>query len=60
MSAAAPSFGDSVPIFAQPVAVGKMTATTIHAKTGSVVLEPPAASRSAGYAVSGSSPWVLL
>jgi quercetin dioxygenase-like cupin family protein len=39
LAIAAPSFGGSAPIFAKPLAVGKMKATTIHAQTGTVVLE---------------------
>jgi quercetin dioxygenase-like cupin family protein len=38
---AAPSFGGAggAPIVASPIAVGKMKATTIHATTGSMILE---------------------
>jgi hypothetical protein len=38
---AAPSLGGAggAPIVASPLAVGKMTATTIHATTGSMILE---------------------
>jgi quercetin dioxygenase-like cupin family protein len=36
---AAPSPAAAPPIFAQPVAVGKMQATTIHAQRGSMILE---------------------
>ena len=41
LALAAPSFAGSggAPIVASPLAVGKMTATTIHATTGSMILE---------------------
>jgi quercetin dioxygenase-like cupin family protein len=41
LAVAAPSFGGAggAPIVASPLAVGKMTATTIHATTGSMILE---------------------
>jgi quercetin dioxygenase-like cupin family protein len=35
----APSFGGGAPIVAKPVAVGMMKATTIHATSGTVVLD---------------------
>jgi quercetin dioxygenase-like cupin family protein len=41
LAVAAPSFGGAggAPIVASPLAVGKMKATTIHATTGSMILE---------------------
>jgi quercetin dioxygenase-like cupin family protein len=39
LAIAAPSFGGGEPIFAQPLAVGKIAATTIHAGNGSAVLD---------------------
>jgi quercetin dioxygenase-like cupin family protein len=39
LAIAAPSLGADPPVFAKPVAVGMMKATTIHATTGSMVLE---------------------
>ena len=39
LAVAAPSFGGGQPIVAKPVAVGMMKATTIQARTGSMVLE---------------------
>ena len=39
LAMAAPSQATAPPILAQPVAVGKMKATTIHAQTGTVVLD---------------------
>jgi quercetin dioxygenase-like cupin family protein len=36
---AAPSQAAAPAIFAQPIAVGKMKATTIHAQTGTVILD---------------------
>lgn len=39
LALAAPSFGGGQPIVAKPLAVGMMKATTIHATTGSMVLE---------------------
>ena len=36
---AAPSLGGDPPVFAKALAVGKMQATTIHANTGSMVLD---------------------
>jgi len=36
---AAPSFGGGAPIVAKPLAVGMMKATTIHATSGTVVLD---------------------
>lgn len=35
----APSFGGGAPIVAKPIAVGMMKATTIHATSGTVVLD---------------------
>jgi quercetin dioxygenase-like cupin family protein len=39
LAAAAPSFGEGVPVVARVVAVGKMQATTIQAQTGTTILE---------------------
>ena len=39
LAMAAPSQATAPPILAQPVAVGKMKATTIHAQTGSMILD---------------------
>jgi quercetin dioxygenase-like cupin family protein len=39
LAVAAPSFGADPPIVAKPLAVGTMKATTIHATTGSMILE---------------------
>ena len=39
LAIAAPSFGGGQPIVAKPLAVGTMKATTIHATTGSMILE---------------------
>src|SRR5215471_4696743 len=39
LALAAPSQATTPPIFAQAVAVGKMQATTIHAQSGSVILD---------------------
>jgi quercetin dioxygenase-like cupin family protein len=39
LAMAAPLQAAAPPIFAQPIAVGKMKATTIHAQTGSVILD---------------------
>jgi quercetin dioxygenase-like cupin family protein len=39
LAAAAPSFGKDAPIFAQALAAGKIQATTIHAQTGTTILE---------------------
>jgi quercetin dioxygenase-like cupin family protein len=39
LAMAAPSQAAAPAIFAQPIAVGKMKATTIHAQTGSVILD---------------------
>jgi quercetin dioxygenase-like cupin family protein len=39
LAVAAPSFGGGQPIVAKPLAVGTMKATTIHATTGSMILE---------------------
>ena len=37
--AAAPSFGKDMPIVAKVIAAGKIQATTIHAQTGTTILE---------------------
>jgi len=39
LATAAASFAASAPIVAQPLAMGKMQATTIHAQTGAMILE---------------------
>jgi quercetin dioxygenase-like cupin family protein len=39
LAAASPSLGAGPPIFAQPIAVGKIQATTIHASTGTAILD---------------------
>ncbi len=39
LALAAPSFGGSQPITAKALALGQMKATTIHATTGSMILE---------------------
>ena len=39
LAAAAPSFGGGAPIVAKTLAVGTMQATTIHATTGSMILD---------------------
>jgi len=39
LAAAAPSFGKGLPIVATTIAAGKMQATTIHAQTGTTILE---------------------
>ena len=39
LAAAAPSFGKDAPIVAKAIAVGKIQATTIHAQTGTTILE---------------------
>jgi quercetin dioxygenase-like cupin family protein len=39
LAAAAPSFGTNVPIVARAIAAGKIQATTIHAQTGTTILE---------------------
>src|ERR1043166_6942534 len=39
LAMAAPSQASAPPILAQPVAVGNMKATTIHAQTGSMILD---------------------
>jgi quercetin dioxygenase-like cupin family protein len=39
LTAAAASFAANPPIFAQPIGVGKMKATTIHAQSGAMILD---------------------
>jgi quercetin dioxygenase-like cupin family protein len=39
LAAAAPSFGKGLPIVARVIAAGKIHATTIHAQTGTTILE---------------------
>ena len=39
LATAAPSLGSGTPIVAKAVAVGTMQATTVHAQTGSMILE---------------------
>lgn len=39
LAVAAPSLAGRAPIVATPLAVGKMKATTIHARTGSMILD---------------------
>ena len=39
LAAAAPSFGNDVPVTARVIAVGKIQATTIQAQTGTTILE---------------------